>query len=85
MSPLKASQLVTGAQVACIRLSRALACVTIRSTAPNSALLPVWSKCVCVLMTITSGWSVTDRSWSRMAWPCPATFVSTMTTPASVM
>ena len=82
-SPLNAPQLVTGAQVVFIRLARAFSCATIRSTCPSSPLLPVWSKCVCVLMIIATGLSVTVRSWSRIAAPCPATFVSTRTAPPS--
>ena len=61
-SPLNAPQLVTGAQVVFIRLARAFSWATIRSMGPSSALLPVWSKCVCVLMIIATRLSVTVRS-----------------------
>ena len=58
----------------------------INSTAPVKALLlPTWSPCVCVLMTIITGLGVTDLIFSKMPGPLFGSFVSTTTTPFSVM
>jgi hypothetical protein len=55
------------------------------TVAPKRSLLPVWSPCVCVLMIVVTGLFVTVLSLSRIAWPQPASLVSTSVTPLSVM
>ena len=58
----------------------------ITSTAGGkSLLLPLWSACVCVLIIVVTGLSVTDLIFSRMRCPQPGFFVSTTTTPWVVM
>ena len=65
-------------------LALVFSCTTLSTLAPKNSLLPVWSPCVCVLMMVVTGLSVTVRMRSRMAGPQPASLVSTITTPASV-
>ena len=60
-------------------------CTTISTVAGNSALLPVWSKCVWVLMIVVIGFGVTARICSRIVGPYPVSFVSTIATPFSMM
>ena len=60
-------------------------CTTLSTVAPKNSLLPVWSPCVWVLITLSTGLSVTVRIRSSSAGPQPASLVSTTTTPRSVM
>ena len=61
--------------------ARVFSCVTTSTVAGNASLLPTWSKWLWVLMTVVTGRSVTDATRSRIAWPLPASLVSTSTTP----
>ena len=59
--------------------------VTTSTVAGNSTLPLTWSPCVCVLMIIVTGLSVTLLIFSSSGVPQPGFFVSTTTTPAAVM
>ena len=66
-------------------LALVFSCTTLSTVAPKNSLLPVWSPWVWVLITVTTGLSVTVRMRSSSVGPQLASLVSTTTTPRSVM
>ena len=69
MSPLKASQLVTGWQVSRDIWARVFSCTTKLTVSGSSVLPPLWSKWVWVLMTWVMGLSVSSPTAAMMSWP----------------
>jgi hypothetical protein len=65
--------------------SAVFTCVTTSTLAGNSTLPLTWSKCVCVLMIVVIGLSVTSLIFAISGWPHPGFLVSTTTTPLAVM
>ena len=59
-------------------------CATTSTVAGNSTLPLTWSPCVCVLISIVTGFGVSSLILSRIGLPQPGFFASTTVTPLAV-